>query len=94
MKEDSTIEQYRELIKKYNLKQEGSGSGKNIYLHCPFHDDRKPSLSINRENGRFNCFNPECRCNESKFKDGGKQDVIFFEKLLENIDEQFNDYNE
>jgi len=30
--------------------------GKSYTGHCPFHDDRNPSLSVDREKGLFNCF--------------------------------------
>ena len=34
---------------------------KQVIVHCPFHDDGTPSLSINLDNGLFKCF----ACNES-----------------------------
>ena len=86
--EDGIIKYY-ELIKMYNLKVEGKGSGKNMYLHCPFHDDAKASFIINKENGLFNCMNPQCECHNNRYKDGGKQDVDFLEKLLKVIDKQY-----
>lgn len=30
--------------------------GKEITAHCPFHDDRKPSFSINQETGAWVCY--------------------------------------
>ena len=38
------------------LKWNGSGNGMAI---CPFHDDTKPSLSIQKKTGSFNCFGCE-----------------------------------
>ena len=31
------------------------GSGKNLSAKCPFHDDKAPSLSVNIEEGVYNC---------------------------------------
>ena len=70
--EKETLDKYYKLIKKYNLKISSDG-GKNIYLFCPFHDDHKASLSINKENGLFNCFSTMCRI---------KGNVIDFENYL------------
>ena len=48
---------YEELYKKYfdNLKPNSSGE---CPVNCPFglHEDRKPSMSVNLNNGYFNCF--------------------------------------
>jgi len=35
--------------------------GKSYIGKCPFHDDKTPSLSVDREKGLFNCFG----CGES-----------------------------
>ena len=31
-------------------------------MHCPFHDDQTPSLSVNRDKGVFNCHAAGCDC--------------------------------
>jgi DNA primase len=33
-----------------------SKHGTELRLHCPFHEDATPSLSINAETGKFHCF--------------------------------------
>jgi len=33
-----------------------SKHGMELRLHCPFHEDSTPSLSINAETGKFHCF--------------------------------------
>ena len=33
-----------------------SKHGTELRLHCPFHEDSTPSLSINAETGKFHCF--------------------------------------
>lgn len=47
--------------------------------HCPFHDDQKPSLSINVETGQFNCFACDI---------GGNKLVTFEMRLLDTDDVQ------
>lgn len=32
----------------------------NINVKCPFHDDKKPSLSVDLQSGAFNCHSPAC----------------------------------
>lgn len=42
------------LFESFGVKLEKKGSS---YMgRCPFHDDRNPSLSVNREKGVYNCF--------------------------------------
>jgi hypothetical protein len=48
------------------------GSGR-----CPFHDDRRPSFSVNRETGRWQCFSGKC---------GHKGDIFAFEMLISGCD--------
>jgi DNA primase len=36
--------------------QKASKHGTELRLHCPFHEDSTPSLSINAETGKFHCF--------------------------------------
>ena len=47
----------------------------NSMAICPFHDDHHPSLSVNINNGLFNCF----AC-------GAKGDVLTFYQRIKNID--------
>jgi len=35
---------------------------RQLSLHCPFHDDTTPSLSVNRDKGVFNCHAAGCGC--------------------------------
>ena len=36
-------------------------SGKNLMMHCPFHDEKHPSFGINIYNGKYNCFSGSCK---------------------------------
>ena len=45
---------------KYKNYFPGLKNRKQVIVHCPFHDDGTPSLSINLDNGLFICF----ACNE------------------------------
>ncbi|MGH7794107.1 MAG: CHC2 zinc finger domain-containing protein [Candidatus Binatia bacterium] len=49
-------------------------TGKEFFGVCPFHPDKRPSLSVNEEKGLFHCF----AC-------GTSGDVIRFVELIENI---------
>lgn len=42
---------YRELYSKAKPNREGW-----VLVHCPFHADKKPSLSINFDHGGWRCF--------------------------------------
>lgn len=84
--EHESIKEYRELIKKYNVKIDTDAG--NIMCFCPFHDDEKASLSINKATGLFNCFAKSCKVKD--IKNGGKRNVEFFKSLLENKDELFH----
>lgn len=48
----------------------------SIHTHCPFHDDRKPSFSIDVEEGLFICGSSKC---------GLRGNFPLFYKLMENI---------
>jgi DNA primase catalytic core len=48
-----------ELFASFNVKLDKKG--KSFMGLCPFHDDKNPSLSVDREKGLFNCFG----CGES-----------------------------
>lgn len=64
------IDEYYQLIEKYNLKVDYD-SDKNIMIYCPFHNDEKASFSINKRNGLFKCFSTVCEVgggNVEKFK--------------------------
>jgi DNA primase catalytic core len=47
-----------ELFESFGVKL--TKSGKNYIGLCPFHDDKNPSLSVDREKGLFNCFSGKC----------------------------------
>jgi DNA primase catalytic core len=47
-----------ELFESFGVKL--TKSGKNYIGLCPFHDDKSPSLSVDREKGLFNCFSGKC----------------------------------
>ena len=85
MSEDESIKEYRELMKKYGIKITSEKG--NIMCLCPFHDDTKPSFSINKSNGLFNCFAKSCKVKD--IKTGEKRDVKFFKYLLENKENLF-----
>ncbi len=59
----------------YSRKLTLKNNGCQASAVCPFHDDKKPSLSINLVDGRFNCFG----CGKSG-------DIFTFRMLDENID--------
>jgi DNA primase len=50
----------QDVLTHYGLMQgaveKPSKHGLELRLHCPFHDDSTPSLSINAETGKFHCF--------------------------------------
>jgi DNA primase len=50
----------RDVLAHYALMQgaeeKPSKRGLELRLHCPFHEDKTPSLSINAETGKFHCF--------------------------------------
>jgi DNA primase len=50
----------REVLAHYALMEgtmeKASKRGIELRLHCPFHEDSTPSLSINAETGKFHCF--------------------------------------
>ena len=56
-----------ELLRHYNLKPD-----KHLRLHCPFHDDKTPSMQVYYKTHTVYCFSGSC-------KTGGKSlDVIDF----------------
>jgi DNA primase len=50
----------KDVLAHYGLMQgtqeKPSKHGMELRLHCPFHEDSTPSLSINAETGKFHCF--------------------------------------
>ena len=44
-----------------------SGSGEQRKIHCPFHEDRTPSCSINTGKGIFKCFGCDAKGNVLEF---------------------------
>lgn len=53
------------ILAHYGLKL--SGRGRQQKLRCPFHDDRRPSLSIDLEKGVFHCFGCQAKGNALEF---------------------------
>jgi len=47
---------YEQFYKPYFRKWKIQSQGKEALVNCPFHDDKNPSMSINLENGLWNCF--------------------------------------
>ena len=52
-----------ELFESFGVKL--SGKDGNYIGLCPFHEDHKPSLSVDRDQGLFNCFSGKCRAKGS-----------------------------
>ena len=52
-----------ELFESFGVKL--SGKDGNFIGLCPFHEDHKPSLSVDRDQGLFNCFSGKCRAKGS-----------------------------
>src|SRR5215470_7696311 len=50
----------REVLTHYGLlegtQEKSSKRGRELRLHCPFHEDSTSSLSISAETGKFHCF--------------------------------------
>jgi DNA primase len=67
IKQKLTITQ---VLDHYNLSPD-----KNQMLHCPFHDDKTPSLQIYPNTNTFCCFSSNCKA--------GTGDVIEFIRLME-----------
>ena len=51
---------------------------KNGMLHCPFHEDRKPSMQVYPKTGTCYCFSTNCQTHEKSL------DVIDFIMFMEN----------
>lgn len=52
------------------------GKGKNQNYHCPFHNDKHPSFSLNDDYGRFKCFTSSC---------GKTGNIVDFVSLMEGL---------
>jgi len=52
-----------ELFESFGVKL--SGKDGNYTGLCPFHEDHTPSLSVDREQGLFNCFSGKCKAKGS-----------------------------
>lgn len=60
-----SVADFGTVLEHYDAKGELSLKGTNsrngqISMHCPFHDDQTPSLSVNRDKGVFNCHASGC----------------------------------
>jgi DNA primase len=62
-----------QVLAHYNL-----GPDKNNMLHCPFHNDKTPSMQIYPHTNTFCCFSSNCKA--------GTGDVIEFIRLMEKSD--------
>ena len=62
-----------EVLKYYNLKPD-----KNLRLHCPFHEDKTPSLQVYYKTHTAYCFSSNCKTH------GKSLDVIDFVMNKEN----------
>jgi len=63
------------VVRSYGIELKKSGA--DYFGKCPFHDDPKASLSVNREKGLFHCFG----C-------GAKGNVIQFVAKMENLSDR------
>src|SRR3989339_1840436 len=65
-----------EILQNYGIDLKPNGSKESFQCLCPFHDDKNPSLHINRKNGKWlwNCFGCRSSGNVLDF-------VIKYEKL-------------
>ncbi|MEG0844278.1 CHC2 zinc finger domain-containing protein [Clostridium sp.] len=52
------IDKYKVLFDNNDVDYTESDS--NLYVHCPFHNDKRASLVVNKENGWYNCFSTNC----------------------------------
>lgn len=68
------MDRIKYIIGKLGVEPNASG---RIHTYCPFHDDRKPSFSINVEKGLWKCGSNKC---------GLSGNFAKFYKLIENID--------
>lgn len=50
---------FEQLLAHYGVKIASRTDGQ-LRVHCPFHDDRKPSCGIDTAKNRFNCFAGSC----------------------------------
>jgi DNA primase len=60
------------ILNKYGIEYKEIKNGRELLFRCPFHDDRHASMSINAENGYYNCFS--CHA-------GGRSVESFVKKL-------------
>jgi len=56
---------FEAVLYHYNIKTVGSGG--EVRALCPFHEERKPSLSVNLEKKVFHCFGCETKGNILEF---------------------------
>lgn len=63
-----------QVLQHYNLKPD-----KHLRLHCPFHEDKTPSLQVYYKTHTAYCFSSNCKTH------GKSLDVIDFVMYMENI---------
>lgn len=52
------IDKYKILFEEAKINYTESES--ILQAYCPFHNDTKPSLSVNKRTGLYNCFSTKC----------------------------------
>jgi DNA primase len=62
-----------------------NGSGDNASAHCPFHEDQKPSLSVNLKTGLFKCHCPDCRASGDVFRFHQKKHGCTFPEAVKEL---------
>jgi DNA primase len=50
---------FRQVLSHYGLRPVGQGD--QVKVLCPFHDDERPSCSVNLADGVFHCFGGSCQ---------------------------------
>lgn len=81
----------KEVIQRLQLKVAASGSMRkdNIPTHCPFHEDKTPSMFLNPKMGVYNCFS----CGKSGSVEGLYRDLTgtSLSKVLDLKRDEFSD---
>ena len=83
------------LLETYNVKNI-KVAGDEIRCCCPFHEEKKPSFSINLETGKYICFSGKCgkkgnlisfisELTGKKYNDVEQELQINFENLLTSV---------
>lgn len=65
-------------------------NNKEVQVHCPFHNDKNPSMSINTENGKYICFS--CNAHGSAVGYWMQTQGVDYKTALKQLDMFDNDY--